>query len=112
MKSPSCDGAYALGHGDECDRGDGGARWMRLERHAQAAEQRLRVARRRRQVERAVVAAAVVEAERETESGAADAVETEPRHDPLHQRAQHEEQRLERVERPLERHGLLDVAGR
>ena len=90
---------------------DGGARRVRLELRPETAEDRLHVARRRGEGQCAGFAAAVVEAERERDARTADAGEAEPGDRSLDQPAQHEEERLEAVERVLERHRLLHHGG-
>src|SRR5262249_5892320 len=72
-------------------------------------EERLHVARRGGEVERAHVATAIVEAEDQADARAADAVEPEARDRPLDETAEHEEQRLQRLDRVLEGRRFLDV---
>src|SRR5437762_2054940 len=66
---------------------------------------------RRAERQRAGVAAVVVEAEREIDARAADTRKTEPRERTLDEAAQHEQERLEVVERVLERQRLLHRRG-
>src|SRR5262249_12539835 len=78
---------------------------------AQAREERPRVPRRRGERDGAVVAAAIVEVERESETRDADPLEPDARDDALDEPAEDEEERLHRVERALEVEACLDRAG-
>src|SRR5262249_36769244 len=95
-------GAHPLGMSRERDVLDGGAGRPRLEIDAQAGEDRPHVARRRGERELALVAAAIVEPEREPEPRAPDPLQAEPGEGALDQATQDEEERFEVVERVLE----------
>src|SRR5262249_49839954 len=102
----------ALGYGDDRHPHDGGTRRPALERDAQAAEERLRIARRGGEVEHALVTAAVVEGEDEADPCTADAVEPEAGGGTRAEPAQPEEQGLPHVEGVLEGGRPLHVARR
>src|SRR5262245_36593940 len=108
-EEPELRGANALGHGGHRHGRDRGTQRAALERDTQAAEERLHVARRGGEVERAHVASAIVEAEDQADARAADAVEPEARDRSLDGPAEHEEQGLQRLDRVLEGHRFLDV---
>ena len=108
LKEPELGRAYSLRESRERDALDRGPGRPRLEIDAEAGEDRPHVARRGGEREQALVAAAVVEPEREPEPRAADPLEAEPGEGPLEHAAQHEEEGLEGVERVLEGDHLLD----
>jgi hypothetical protein len=103
--------AHVRRHRRQHDADDRGARRTRFERNAEAREERLHVARRRDERDGARVAAPIVELEREAELGAARPREADALDRAQDHAVEREQQRLDVVDRVLERHRLLDRAG-